>query len=67
MNDLYSNEYNNPKVSTKRFIDWNRGTPYVWKKDDFNELISSEALYARKFDEKTDKEIIDKIKLHLSK
>ena len=67
INDLYSNEYNNSKVSTKRFIDWNRGTPYVWKKDDFNELISSEALYARKFDEKTDKEIINKIKLHLSK
>lgn len=67
MNDLYSNKYNNPKVSVKRFIDWNRGTPYVWKKDDFNELISSEALYARKFDEKTDKEIINKIKLHLSK
>ena len=67
INDLYSNEYNNPKVSTKRFIDWNRGTPYVWEKDDFNELISSEALYARKFDENIDKEIIDKIKLHLSK
>lgn len=64
---LYSHEYNNPSISTKRFIDWNRGTPYVWKSEDFNELIESKSMFARKFDEKTDKEIINKIKLHLSK
>ncbi|WP_455637988.1 beta-1,6-N-acetylglucosaminyltransferase [Parabacteroides sp.] len=32
-----------------RFIDWERGEPYVWKNEDFEELKSSEKLFARKF------------------
>lgn len=66
-NDLYSNKYNDQKSTIKRYIDWNRGTPYVWRKEDFNELINSEALFARKFDENVDKEIITLIKKYLSK
>jgi hypothetical protein len=65
--NLYSNEYNNQEKTIKRYIDWNRGKPYTWKKDDFEELINSEALFARKFDENTDKEIIAKIKQHLQR
>lgn len=64
---LYSYEYNNPKVSVKRYIDWTRGNPYVWKNEDFKELIESDALFARKFDSNIDKEIIDKIKEYVSK
>lgn len=31
-------------------IEWNRGVfPYVWKSEDFNELINSDKLFARKF------------------
>jgi hypothetical protein len=37
--------------SSMRKIDWNRGCPYTWKENDFNELISSNAIFARKFDE----------------
>lgn len=48
-----------------RLIDWNRGDPYVWKKDDINELLQSKCLFARKFDEKIDAEIIRKIKEYL--
>ena len=66
-NNLYSAEYNNQKNTIKRYIDWNRGKPYTWKKEDFEELINSEALFARKFDETIDKEIITLIKNHLTK
>ena len=44
-----------------RCIDWKRGRPYVWKEDDFDYLINSQSLFARKFDVNIDKEIVDKI------
>ena len=44
-----------------REIDWYRGTPYVWRNEDFNYLISSESMYARKFDQKVDAMIINRI------
>lgn len=31
-----------------RYIDWNRGNPYVFQKDDIPELLSSEMMFARK-------------------
>lgn len=47
--------------SVARLIDWRRGSPYVWRKEDFNELINSGRMFARKFDEKIDNEIIQMI------
>lgn len=44
-----------------RYIDWDRGTPYIFKADDYEDLINSKNLFARKFDEEVDKVIIDKI------
>lgn len=46
-----------------RYIDWNRGTPYTWGQDekDFNLLIESPYLFARKFDENVNFEIVQKI------
>lgn len=32
-----------------RKIDWKRGSPYVWTEDDLDELVSSNAMFARKF------------------
>lgn len=49
---LYS-EADDVKHTTQRLIDWQRGCPYVWKDDDFEELMSSEALFARKFSDDT--------------
>lgn len=46
---------------TKRHIDWKRGTPYTFTKDDYKELINSNNFFARKFSTVTDKEIIDMI------
>lgn len=35
--------------SCMREIDWKRGNPYVWKNEDYEYLMKSEKLFARKF------------------
>lgn len=32
-----------------RLIDWERGRPYVWRQEDWKELLASDRLFARKF------------------
>lgn len=44
-----------------RKIDWERGCPYTWHNYDFDELVTSESLFARKFSTSTDRNIIDRI------
>ena len=44
-----------------RLIDWERGNPYIWKYNDFESIINSDKIFARKFNEDVDKEIINKI------
>ena len=58
---IFDKNFDDNMVSNMRYIDWNRGNPYVWKKEDYNELINSNVLFARKFDSEIDREIIDKI------
>lgn len=54
-----------------RLIDWTRGEsvrhPWIWRADDFDRLANAPEFFARKFDERVDAEIINKIKEHLSK
>lgn len=45
-----------------RFIDWDRGTPYVFKSSDCADLLSSDMMFARKFDPHVDEEIIRVLK-----
>lgn len=45
-----------------RYVDWERGRPYTWRAENFDELMSAEALFARKFSSEVDKAVIDKIK-----
>lgn len=45
--------------SIMRLIDWKRGNPYVFHSSDYNELITSPMLFARKFDERVDEGIIE--------
>ena len=42
-----------------RLIDWNRGNPYVFHKEDYHDLTNSGRLFARKFDERIDNDIIE--------
>ncbi|SFD06785.1 beta-1,6-N-acetylglucosaminyltransferase [Butyrivibrio sp. YAB3001] len=64
---LFHKEYDNDLHAIMRHIDWNRGRPYVFRKDDFNELAESEMLFARKFDCSIDNDIIEKIYLEFGK
>lgn len=60
-NSLYRQDFDNSYDSCKRFIDWTRGSPYVWKEGDYQELMDSNFLFARKFDYLVDPMIVDKI------
>lgn len=44
-----------------RCIDWNRGAPYTYTAEDYDFLINSPKLYARKFSINKDAEIVDMI------
>lgn len=52
-------------TTTVRLIDWERGRPYTFTNSDYDELTSSDKLFARKFDYKKDIEIIHRIHNHV--
>ena len=58
MNSLFRNNLVNDSL---RYIDWERGKPYTFTDDDFDLLISSNKLFARKFDYNRSPEIVDHI------
>ena len=58
MNSKFKENVTDLKI---RHIDWKRGTPYTFRAEDYHELISTEGLFARKFDEKIDLKIVDAI------
>lgn len=58
--NLYSNAVDDYHANMRN-IDWKRGRPYTWKNTDFNELMASDYLFARKFDEQVDNLIVNRI------
>jgi len=63
--DKYKNSLYNDKdeyLGCMRKIDWLRGRPYVWQLKDYEELVTSPYLFARKFSEK-DMRLINKLSL----
>lgn len=56
---LYHKEFDNNTRSIMRLIDWNRGKPYTFRISDKDELISSDMIFARKFDLSIDSDIIE--------
>ena len=64
---LYIPKLDNGFQSIMRNIDWNRGMPYTWREEDFEELINSNYLFARKFDETEDSTIIELISDYILK
>lgn len=60
-NNIFGKNLQGDYISCLRYIDWIRGNPYTWKKEDFNELIKSEFMFARKFSSFEDEEIINMI------
>lgn len=57
--ELYcTDNYNSPEQNS-RYIDWERGRPYVFGIADLEELSNSKCMFARKFSSESDREIID--------
>lgn len=56
----------NSCLSNMRYIDWKRGSPYTFVNDDFEELINSGCLFARKFDMSIDDKIVYRIYNYLN-
>lgn len=48
------------------YTDWQRGKPYTFQSADYDELIRSPYLFARKFDEKSDPAILDKLERRIT-
>lgn len=44
-----------------RYVDFERGKPYVWHKEDKEELLTADGIFARKFDEQIDALIVEEI------
>lgn len=63
--NLYLPNDNSDYRSCLRYVDWNRGNPYVFRLEDYHTLISSDFLFARKFDIEKDWEICEKIADHV--
>lgn len=59
--NLYMPNCNNNHLACARLIDWERGNPYVFKKEDYSLIKASPAMLARKFDLNTDSQIIDMV------
>lgn len=59
--NLYMPNCNNNHLACARLIDWERGDPYIFKKEDYDLIKASPAMFARKFDLNTDSQIIDMI------
>ncbi len=49
-----------------REIDWTRGDPHVWRNSDRQHLMESPAMFARKFSDNVDSDIIAAIECHLT-
>ena len=44
-----------------RYIDWERGAPYVFRTEDYEALMRCGAMFARKFSDRVDPQITDRI------
>lgn len=58
-------DIDNEDIGAQRCIDWKRGAPYVFKKIDFDLLTQSNMMFARKFMESEDMEIVNALHHHL--
>lgn len=63
--NVYHPEPDDDYKAIMRLIDWKRGNPYVFREEDYENLISSPMLFARKFDQCVDDVIISKMTAYL--
>lgn len=58
---LYDKEYNCSNRANQRYIDWERGFPYTFKIEDYDEIISSGLPFVRKVDMRNDGGLVLKL------
>lgn len=63
---LYSKKMDGDYAACVRHIDWARGDPYTFREEDFDLLIKSEKLFARKFSSNVDDRIVQQVYEHVS-
>lgn len=51
--------------SCLRYVDWQRGDPYTFRSSDYQELICSPYLFARKFSQGVDANVVEQIYQHV--
>ena len=63
---LPSDYFGDDHKTCLRYIDWQRGKPYSFRNEDYSELIATppEYLFARKFDYRTNAEVVDRLFAH---
>lgn len=59
--NLFMPDCKNDHFACVRLIDWERGNPYIWRKEDYDIIKSSPCMFARKFDLSVDRKIIDEL------
>lgn len=62
---LYVKDYNNDLKSIMRYIDWDRGKPYIFTTQNYRELLEVPYLFARKFNSQIDINIIKQLENNL--
>lgn len=67
LENIYHPQPDDDYRAIMRLIDWKRGNPYVYRNDDYEKLISSPLLFARKFDQRVDDKIISRLITYLQK
>lgn len=60
-NNVYMPNDRGDYHSCMRYVDWERGKPYTFRMEDFDDLISSDFAFARKFDYNTDPELCERL------
>lgn len=61
----YEVSYDCSNTANQRLIDWNRGFPYLFKVEDYDEIIKSGLPFVRKTDRKKDNGLVDKLYQHI--
>lgn len=56
--NVFMPDSNDDHYACARLIDWKRGNPYVFRKEDYELIKASPCMFARKFDMNVDSEIV---------
>lgn len=72
MNSIFANRryipvQNTDQTGSLRLVDWKRGKPYTWSAPDYEEIIASDNLFARKFRQDTQEgaAVVERITAHV--